>query len=401
MRHRSTVLLLLGLTLGLGLTARNALAAVAANTRIVNQASLSYNDGTGVQTLNAAVTVTVNLVPGLATLAAPANQTAPYSGADTAHIYNYTITAGGNGPDTYTLTAPISGAPAPVNTVLNDPGSSTPTLSTSSVTLGASVTTSGSTATVVNVPSDGVAGPAVNGIAIGDTILVSGQVRTVTAITNTGSGIANITVGAALSPVPGAGESVFERQAFTLTTYSGTLVTAGSNVVVSVDTTANNGAGNATDQVTSTYTSGSATLVKYVRNVSVPVGGTGGQNFTIQAVSNTFYTGGVTGKTGDVLEYLLLATNTGTGPATASTLSDVLPLAYVNFLTDGFGAPADVLYVNEAAAETGLTDTAADDQATLAGANLMVHVGTGATPVAGGSIAAGSNIKVVYRVTIK
>lgn len=60
-----------------------------------------------------------------------------------------------------------------------------------------------------------------------------------------------------------------------------------------------------------------------------------------------------------------------------------------------------MLYVNEAAAETGLTDTAADDQATLAGANLMVHVGTGATPVAGGSIAAGSNIKVVYRVTIK
>lgn len=401
MRHRSTFLLLLGLTLSLGLTAHNALAAVAANTRIVNQASLSYNDGTGVQTLNAAVTVTVSLVPGLATLSAPADQTAPYSGADTAHTYNYTITAGGNGPDTYTLTAPVSGAPAPVNTVLNDPGSSTPALSTGSVTLGATVTTSGSSATVLNVPSDGVAGAAVNGIAVGDTIVASGQVRTVTAVANTGSGIATITVGAALSPVPGAGESVFERQSFTLTTYSGTLVTAGSNVVVSVGTTANNGAGNATDQVTSTYTSGSATLVKYVRNVSVPVGGTGGQNFTIQAVSNTFYTGGVTGKTGDVLEYLLLATNTGTGPTTASTVTDVLPLAYVNFLTDGFGAPADVLYVNEAAAETGLTDTAADDQATLVGANLTVHVGTGATPVAGGSIAAGSNIKVIYRVTIK
>ncbi len=397
------LLILLAVPLALGLFAQNASASVAANTQIINQATLSYDDGSGLQSVNASVTVTVDLVPGLATLSSPLDQSGAYSGADTQQNYNYTITASGNGPDIYTLTAVVSGAPAPGNTVLSDPGSSTPTLSSASVNLGASVTVSGSTALVLNVPSDGVAGAAVNGIAVGDTLVVSGEARSVSAVTNTGSGTSTITLGSALSSAPAAGVSVFEQQALTLDVFSGNLVSAGSNVTVSVDVTASNSAGNVSDQVASTYTSGNATLVKYVRNVTDPAGnsgGSGGQNFTVEAVSKTYFTGGVTGGTGDVLEYLLVVENTGSGPANLCSVDDVLPSAFVTFSSDAYGAPDDLLYINETATEIALTEGGGDDQATLSGATLTVTLGTGATPAAGGSIAAGKTVKVAYQVTI-
>ena len=379
-----------------------AFSSTAANTRIQNQATLSYDDGSGVQTINASVTVTVSLVPGLATLSSPANQTTPYAGADTRHTYAYTITAGGNGPDTYTLTAAVSGSP--VNTVLTHPGSSTPTVGTASVTLGASVTIGGSTDTVLNVPSDGVAGDAVNGIAVGDTVVIGAEARTVAAVGNTGSGTATITLGSALGTPPAAGVPVLERQSFTLDVFSGTLVSAGVPIEVTVEVGAANGAGTQADQVTSFYTSGTALLTKFVRNVThapANAAGTGNRSFTVQGVNRTFYTGGVTARPGDTLEYLLLAENSGSGPATACTITDALPFDFVNFVSDPYGAPADVLYVDENGAETGLTENAGDDAATLAGGTLTVHVGTGATPVAGGTIDAGRDVRVLYRVTVK
>ena len=391
------------LTLGLlALSPTAAFASTAANTRIQNQATLSYDDGSGVQTINASVTVTVSLVPGPATLSTPGNQTSPYAGADTRHTYAYTVTAGGNGPDTYTLTAAVSGSP--VNTILNNPGSSTPAVSAGSVTLGASVTITGSTATVLNVPSDGMAGPTVNGIAVGDSVVVGGEARTVSAVDNPGSGTATITLDSALGAPPAAGVSVLERQSFTLDVFSGALVSAGAPIEVTVEIGAANGAGSGVDQVTSFFTSGSATLTKYVRNVThapANAAGTGNRNFTVQGVNRSFFTGGVTARPGDTMEYLLLAENSGSGPATACFITDALPSDFVNFVSDAYGASADVLYVAEDGTETPLTRGAGDDAATLSGSALTVHVGAGATPGAGGTIPAGGDIRVVYRVTVK
>ena len=84
-----------------------AMADVAANAQIVNQATLSFDDGSGPQIINASVIVTVAHVPGIPTLNSPADGAIAYSGASTPLDFIYTITANGNGPDTYIINSNI------------------------------------------------------------------------------------------------------------------------------------------------------------------------------------------------------------------------------------------------------------------------------------------------------
>jgi len=369
-----------------------ALADVAANTQIVNQATLTFDDGSGPQTINAAVTVTVAQVPGIPTLDAPADGTIAYTAANMLLNYTYTITANGNGPDTYTINSTIFSQ-------TNNGGSGAVTFP-ASIALGASITSAGSTASILQVPSDGTNDASVNGIVVNDTVSVNGEVRIVSAINDPATGTATITLSAALTAAPGVGVPVLEQQTFTLTVDSGTIVTAGTDIVVTVDTSATSLVGAATDQVVAIYTSGSATLTKYVRNVDNPNGTTGVRSFTVNGSANDYYTGGVTGAPGQRLEYLLLVDNAGLGNVTGCTIDDVLPTAFVTLIADAYGGANEVVYVDGAGVETQLTQDADVDAATVAGAALTVHVGTGATAAAGGTVAALTDVFIVYQVTI-
>jgi hypothetical protein len=250
------------------------------------------------------------------------------------------------------------------------------------------------------VPSDGTSDASVNGIVVNDTVSVNGEIRIVSAINDPATGTATITLSAALTAAPGVGVPVLEQQTFTLNVDSGTIVTAGTDIVVTVDTSATSVAGAATDQVVAIYTSGSATLTKYVRNVDNPNGTTGVRSFTVNGSANDYYTGGVTGAPGQRLEYLLLVDNAGLGNVTGCTIDDVLPTAFVTLIADAYGGANEVVYVDGAGVETQLTQDADVDAATVAGATLTVHVGTGATAVAGGTVAALTDVFIVYQVTI-
>jgi uncharacterized repeat protein (TIGR01451 family) len=368
-----------------------ALADVAANAQIVNQATLTFDDGSGPQTVNAAVTVTVAHVPGIPTLDAPADGAIGYTAANMLLNFNYTITANGNGPDTYTINSTIFSQ-------TNNGGSGGLTFP-ASIDLGATITTGGSTVFILQVPSDGLTDAAVNGIAVNDIVVVNGEARTVSAVSDPASGTATMTLATALTAAPGAGVPILEQQGFTLTVDSGAIVTSGTDIVVTVDTSASSASGAATDQVIATYTSGSATLTKYVRNVGNPNGTTGIRSFTVNSAANNYYTGGVTGAPGETLEYLLLVENAGLGAVTGCTIDDLLPSAFVTLVSNAYGT-GEVIYVDDAGVETQLSQEADADAATLAGAALTVHVGAGATAAAGGAVAALTDVFIVYRVTI-
>jgi len=210
-------------------------------------------------------------------------------------------------------------------------------------------------------------------------------------------------LGTALSAAPGAGVPVFERQNITVTVNSGTIIASGTDITVTVDITATNSAGADTASVTATYTSGSATFVKYVRNVSWAGGntsGTGATPFSTDGTSYDYYTGGVTGRPGDTLEYVLVASNTSASAVNACTITDVLPTAFVAFESNVWATTADVLYVDEGGTENQLTEESDSDVATLAGDTLTVNVGAGAGAATGGTIAAGITVRVTYQVTI-
>ncbi len=393
MKPRILICMVLAMAMVLA-SAGSLLAAVAANTRIVNQATLTYDDGTGTRTATANVTVTVALVPGAPGLDQPPDASTAYAGPGTTLTFVYTVTAGGNGPDTYTITTSVTGS-----TNTTGPGASAP----ATVTLGATITTSGSTVSVLRVPSDGSADSSVNGIEVGNTVLVNGQVRTVTAISDPAAGFATITLNSPLPAAPAAGVPVYEQQQFSVVVDSGTIVTGGSDITVTVDTTAASSAGSDTDQVVATFTSGSATLTKYVRNLSWAAGNTGGTGATSITVNGTtydYYTGGVKGRPGDVLQYVLVAANTSSAAVGNSTITDVLPTAYVTFKPDVYAATGDVIYIDETGTEHQLTQEADSDQATYASGTLTVHVGAGSNSSGGGSIPAGVSVTVAYQVTI-
>jgi uncharacterized repeat protein (TIGR01451 family) len=373
-----------------------ALADLAANTQIINQATLSFDDGSGTQTVNASVTVAVALVPGVPTLDAPGDDAVAYAGADTPLAFTYTITAGGNGPDTYTVNSVIASQ--------TNNGNSAGAIVPAPIALGATITTAGSTASILVVPSDGVNDAVVNGIAVGDMVVVNDEPRTVSSISDPATGTATITLQTGLTAIPGVGVPVHEQQTFTMTVNSGTIAAAGNDIVVTVDTDASSITGvaaAATDQVIATYTSSSATLTKYVRNVT-SANGTAGlmRSFTVNGSTNDYFTGGVTGASGETLEYLLLVDNTSTAAVTACTIDDVLPTEFVTLAADAYGGADEVTYVDELGAETQLSQDADTDAATVTGANLTVHVGSGATDALGGTVSAGTSVFIVYQVTI-
>jgi hypothetical protein len=395
-------LILFSLALFFAASAGSAWALTASNTRIINNASLSYNDGTSNITVNAVpVMVTVTLLPGQPTVSPGPDQSTAYTGANTPLINTFTITASNtNGPDSYSLT------PAIIATI-NATGSSVLLTSPSSpVTLGATVTLSGSTATVLVVPADGNNDSAVNGIAVNDWVVVNNDTanpRQVSAISDNAAGTSTITVAPALaSGIPGAGLLVGEQQTVTVTVQSGTITTVGSSIVITkqltiasmTDPTMTATAGPITD----TYFSGLATLRKYVRNITTPAAG--GTIYSYPAAGTDYYLTGITAQPGEVLEYILVAENSGTGNVTAAAINDSLPTTYVSLATGAYAGSTDITYFNESGIASYLTSGAGDDTATYASPTLTVNVGTGATSAAGGTIASGATVRVLYRVTV-
>ena len=374
---------------------------LAANTQILNKAHLSYWDGTQTKVTSAEVTVTVTLVCAAPTFIVGSPQTTSYNGPAMPLTDSFIITAGANGPDTYNLSATVSGS-------TNTTGAKAVPV-TATVQLGATVTTVGSTGTVIVVPADGnLPGemPGVNGIAVGDTVVINGNQRDVIAISDPATGTASITLNAALDSgyMPGAGVIVGERKTVNTTVTAGTITVSGVDVTVSDTMTATScsgsGASITSGSVLNTYTSGVGTLAKYVRNVSTPSGTGSSYGYG----GNDYYLSGVTAKPGDTLEYLLVSTNSSlTGPVSSAVVTDAIPTAYVTFKTGVYTGARDITYVDETPTAHYLTAAAGDDAGVYSAPNLTVNVG-GVTPpnppAAGGTIPANKTVLVLYQVTV-
>jgi len=61
--------------------------------------------------------------------------------------------------------------------------------------------------------------------------------------------------------------------------------------------------------------------------------------------SINYYPAGVTAKPGDILEYILVSTNSGSGPVSAAVVTDVLPTTYVTLKANAYGSGKEVQYV--------------------------------------------------------
>jgi hypothetical protein len=396
-------LFLFCLSLALAASAGSALANLAANTAIINTARLTFDGGSA----NASVTVTVSLVPAQPNVTITDANSA-YTAVNTPALTNSVrITATANGPASYTVDPSVS---ASTNTDL-------PSVSGgAAVIIGATVSTGTSGTTYVTVPASGASGndAPVNGIAVNDTILftVNGNQYTkqVTSTTDNGDSTFKLNWSGAIpgADVPMAGVQVGEQTTVNLSVLPGTVRAAGTNITVTVQAAVST-SGVADVSVSNsnanywTTPSPNVNMNKYVRNLGAtgnPAAGTG-ITYTINTVSREYFTSGVTGKPGDVLEYVIVAGNTGATDLTGAAISDLVPVDFVTFRTGVYGGD-DVFYIDPD--NVTATFTAAGvgaNQASFVSPDLVVNVGIGAGNLLTGTIPAGKSVTVAYQVTIK
>ena len=401
---RKLILILICLSFAISLSAGNVLANTAANTEIINNATLTFNGGAA----SATVTVTVALVPSQPNISITDTNGA-YTAPDTPALTDSVrITSTANGPADYTVTPSINSDSNTSGAAVN--GGPT-------VAIGASVTTGTSSTTYVTVPASGAGGDdaEVNGIAVGDTIVftVGGTTytRQVTSTTDNADGTFRLNWSGATA-VPSAGVQVGEQRTVNLSVLPGTVAIPGTDITAEV-TAAVGTAGVADVSVTNsnpnawTTPSPNVSMTKYVRNISDgafnPAAGSG-TSFTINTISREYFTSGVTGQPGHTLEYVIVASNVGATELTGAAISDLIPEAFVTLETGVYGT-GDVFYIAPDTSTASFTAGAigANQASFVAGndPNLIVNVGTGASNLLTGAIPAGDSVTISYQVTIK
>jgi len=372
----------------------------AANTKIINNARASYNDGTGTQyTPYSSVTVTVSLVsaaPSVAILSG--NATTAYTGTDTPVLNNtFTVTATSNGLDTYTLTPNKTGDS-------NTTGGSFGTLSPASpIQLGATTVLSyvGGTKTFT-VPSDGNSDGKINGIDTTSTVVINGEVHTIASITDNASGTSTIVLNTAMVAAVAAGDLIAEQKTITVPVKPGTISANGTSITVTKTLTVKSGNGSGPAQTsgseTDTWTNGLISFKKYVRNTATTCNT--GNSVTFKTIK--YCDAGVTGNpigsgSNYTLEYLMVITNSGTGSVSAAKVTDTLPTEYVNYVA------GSIVYYDESDNPHAVSDTSGNDNGNWTSPTITVNVGGVTPPVdsgPGGNIAAGATVHVSYQVTI-
>lgn len=409
---RNNLLLAIPLLLaGMLMAGTPAWANVAANTQIINKATLTFAGGSA----SASVMVTVALVPSTPNIritSGNAAYTAPNTPAITDSVI---ITSTANGPANYTVTPSITGS---TNVMVANPTSvNIGGAASTTVSIGATVTTGASGQTYVTVPASGATGNnnPVNGIGVGSTIIFTVNGNTYTnQVTSTiydavnSTYKINWTTAVPVADVPGVGVTVAEQKTVNVSVLPGTVQATGTDLTVTVKGTVSTaGAADATATTAPankwTTPTANVSLTKYVRNASTAIVGAGATSFTINTLTSNYYTSGVTGKPSDTLEYVLVADNAGVTDLNGSAITDGIPTAYVDLVTGpGPYGGKEVFYIDSTNATATFTAAGVGaNQASYVAPNLVVNVGVGANATTTGAIPAGKKVTIAYQVKIK
>ncbi|MFN3585999.1 MAG: hypothetical protein ACK4UT_00730 [Moraxellaceae bacterium] len=345
------------------LASTQALADTAGGATIHNVARLTYA-GAG-SDIVAAVDVGVQTVAALPTVQKNTADITVIS-YGTAN-YTFVITSNSNGSDSFALALSSVDVDTAGTPSLSFRQGGTPV---SSIVLGASVTSAPSGAGEIYIP----AGSQAN-LNIGDTVRIGSDLYTISGVTAGTAASTDLISGIttpetpttlALSPVGGSpaitaglipagvqvGEQVTLVQRVVASAPSSPTLTATHTVSFTATSTATDLANNpvvynsagVTDTITYVITN-TTTLNKFVRNDSRPTGNSAGTG-AVTCNGNTFYSGGVTTKTGDTLAYCLRASvATGEPNLTSALITDDIPpyTSYVPNSTSLNGTPvADV-----------------------------------------------------------
>lgn len=398
-RNTIGIMIVAGALLALPPTSAQA-ATLAANTQIVNSATLSYSDGGTTKTANATAIVLYAMVPSSPSVT-PFLTPTPIPYVSGAYQENtFTLINNSNGKDSFNLT---SGITAQTNT---SGAISAVTAPASPVTLGATITSALGTTSRLIVPYDGSSGAgtgSINGLIVGKSISIGGATGySITGVVNNASGSSYIDFtpaygGGTPTNVP-SGVQVGEYVTVTVRVTVNNISDNTKDVTVSKALTATStttpSATKTSDPMTDTFTSQSAQLFKYVRNLAPGKPGDA-SGATVTYGSDVYYQRGVPAAPNDKLEYVLVANNQGaigSTPVSSARITDILPTSYVTYLTGQYNSGGgDIKYVDETNATSYRTGV-------YTGATSTLSVDVGYLP--GNKIDPGKSVAVFYQVSI-
>ena len=431
-----------------------ALQGSAGNAIIRNKVSVAYNDagGTPQTAVTATVDITVTTVNAAPTIMSVTPSPGSTGATGATQVYAVEIVTNSNGPGAITLTG-ADGSATNITLSVTTPAVQAPgsvflgstIIDPSDAKIGAAQNVAAGGSITFNIPNDGgvpsdtatTGGATGNGIvnaltSVDSVYIYDGTTYrgkfTVTAVTDNAVGLGataafstitlqNATAGA-IAFTPAYGWMIVESKSLNVTVTQGT-VTVPSNPASWVTTfTGTMGGLNGTNTVTTNATSGLLTVIKYVRNVTVPVVGGVAVTPPINGGAATFYQIGVSGKPGDIMEYLFVITNTGLGTVKAVVATDPVPTyttlrsssaAYGADNTGGAtGTFAIARRTGNSTDQSLKVDNSAGNNATAwgksggttAGSIMTYYLGNNSTNAAGGDLTAAEIAYVVYRLKI-
>jgi len=381
------------------LAGTQAWASTGAGAGILNTATVNYNDvsGTAQAAISSSVTVTVKLVAAAPTVSSP---TGVQINPGTSTTYTYYITNNANGVMPFTLSTADSNSSG-LNATTTAP-SSTYAVVAGTGTLPLPTTQQGT---------------GLNGLTNGAVVLMGNSYYTVSGVPGTTTGAANTTTTITLTPVTvnGVAPSAQTLSSGTLidevgevkqTVTPGTYTTGGeltnqteTDTLTATDPNSGTDGISPVPQTTPTVTTvGGAglTVTKFVRNATTQAAGTGTtasiivpNDPTNSSTAVTFYTAGVTGSPGDVLEYLIQVStlNASTNFSKSVSVTDVIN----DFLVYQTGTALQDTTANCTGSLVTATHFAATAVSGSANPTLSFYVGSGATSSAGGQIGSSSS----------
>lgn len=431
--------------------AEAALHGVAGNAIIRNTATADYNDalGNARPSVTSSLDITVNTVAATPVVFSFTPASGNTDGTGSTLTYTVRIVTNSNGPGAVSFTtADGSFTNVGAGAIPTVPGGiflGATIIDPSDTKIGAAQTVNAGTAITLAVPNDGGAATdsAVTGGAIGDGIINGIKNGDIVYIYDGGTKYYGpFTVGTVSDPAVGTGSTatagslqlinntsaaigpftpafgwqIVEAKDVSVTVTQGAVTDATKAATwVTTVTAAMAGSPDGTGTVTTNAHMGLLTVTKSVRNVTNTAGNSGGSGpigpVTINGGGFTYYADGVTGKPGEVLEYLTAVTNTGTGNSTTVIALDFIPY-YTTLLTGasyGTGSGLVFAHARLGAAEIDLKTDGSAGITTVAygaaagtggGSNLSFYLGNTSSASGGGTLASGQVLYVIYRVTI-
>ena len=434
------------------LNAEAALQGSAGNTVIRNTITVNFKDQNGnAQTaVTSTIDITVNTVAAAPTIVSVVTSPGTTDGTGAQVTYTFRIRTNSNGPGVISFASAdgtltnIAAGTAPTtpgniflgSTVIDPLDPMTPVVALAN---GSPVTyrvpNDGGLPTDAAVSGGGTGDGVINGLKATDMVFIySGAAYygpfTVTTVTDPAVGAGAVAAygtlvltnasGGPLTFTPAYGWQIVEAKDVTVTVTQGVVTdpTAVASWVTTLTATMG-GLSTSTPTATTNANMGKIDIKKYVRNVTTPVVGGGLTATSPLTGANTFYTTGVNGKPGEILEYLAVLTDTGRGNSTVVYATDLLPTysTLVTFPATYGTAPGSALPgVFALASYSGTQAILKTDNSggtanvaygkstgTAAGSTMSFNLGNSCTnvfPTGGGSLSYNQTAYVVYQVKI-